>query len=551
MTWYVTLDADSYEAAREGFEWDLPEGYDAVWNVLGKHENPDERVALYQGYPDGRRETYTFADLDAESSRMANALAERGVGFGDRVGIVLPQKPANPVTHLACWKLGAVSIPLSVLFGEDGLGYRLRNGGASVVVCDASMTGTVERVRGDCPALEHVVEVDGGDAPDGDVEPYGAVLDGQPATHERADVGADTPATIVYTSGSTGDPKGVLHTQGSWVGHCPGYQMYFERDVLGKSVVWTPADWAWLGALADAVFTTWHYGRPIVGYPAGEFDPETALSLMDEFGVTDTFLPPTAIRMMMDVEAPAERYDLELDAICSGGEPLTSDILEWADAELEEVVVNEFYGQTEANMLCVNCQGWFEARPGSMGKVPPGREVAVVDGETGEELPAGEVGEIAVDHTTDDPIVFEEYWGMPDETGATRVGRWHLTGDLGYRDGDGYFWYKARADDVIITSGYRVGPGEVEDAVLEHPAVAQVGVIGVPDDTRGEVIKAFVELRRGADPSDALREEIRDVVRDRLAKYEYPREIEFMDELPQTTTGKIRRVALREYEGLK
>lgn len=548
MTWHVTLDYESYEEARENFSWDIPDDYDAIWNFLHKHDNPKERTALFQAYPDGRRETYSFHDLDVLSNQLANALAEKGVEYGDRVGIVLPQKPENPVTHLAAWKLGAISIPLSVLFGRDGLQYRLENSGAKVAVVDESMRKTIDTVRSECPNLEHVIEVDG--EATGNVEDFDDVLNSQPTTFDLADIDGETPCILVYTSGSTGDPKGVIHSQKSWVGHCPGYYMYFERNVIDKTVAWTPADWAWLGALADAVFTSWHYGRPVVSYPMGKFDAETAYELIEEFSVTDTFLPPTAIRMMMDVDDPIDRYDLNLDAICSGGESLTTEILDWAAEELEGVAVNEFYGQTEANMLTANCQDWFEPKAGSMGKIPPGREVAVLDSDTGEEVPTGDVGEIAVKYTEADPIVFKEYWKMPEKTAGTKIGDWHLTGDLGRVDEDGYFWYKSRSDDVIITSGYRVGPTEVEDAILEHPDVAQIGVIGVPDETRGDIIKAFVEPRDGVDGSDEFREEIRNTVRNRLAQYEYPREIEFMDELPQTTTGKIRRVELRKREGI-
>jgi len=277
------------------------------------------------------------------------------------------------------------------------------------------------------------------------------------------------------------------------------------------------------------------------------FDERAAYGLLAEFSVTDAFLPPTAIRMMMDVADPEERYDLDLTAVCSGGEPLTPEILEWAAQTLDDVKVNELYGQTEANLLVCNCRDWFPAQAGSMGRPVPGHDVAVIDLETGEEVDAGEIGEIAV-RRDGDPVVFEEYWNQPRKTEAATVDGWHLTGDLGRYDEDGYFWFKSRNDDLIITSGYRVGPGEVESAVLEHPDVEQAGVVGVPDETRNEVIKAFVQPVAGFEGSDEFREGIRDVVRDRLAKYEYPREIEFVDELPQTTTGKIQRMELRKRE---
>jgi acetyl-CoA synthetase len=411
------------------------------------------------------------------------------------------------------------------------------------------MLDAIATVREECPELEHVVAVDA-DTPGADVERFDEVRADQPTDHAIADTDETTPAIIMYTSGSTGPPKGVLHGHGVWVGHCPAFDMYFEQDVF-DGVFWTPADWAWIGALGDLVFPAWHYGRPVVGYPMEGFDAETAFELCEEFGVTDTFLPPTAIRMMMSVDDPEAQYDLSLDAICSGGEPLTPEILDWADDELAGVAVNELYGQTEANLLVTNCRQWFPAQAGSMGKPVPGHEVAIVDQETGERVDDDEVGMIAVRHGPD-PVIFQEYWNEPEKTAAASVEAadggpdWHLTDDLGYRDEDGYFWFKARDDDVIITSGYRVGPGEVESAILEHPDVEQVGVVGIPDDTRGEIIKAFVQPVAGVTGSDALRDAIRDLVRDRLAQYEYPREIAFVDELPTTTTGKIQRRKLRE-----
>lgn len=551
MPWHVTLEGGTYEEARDAFEWDLPDGYNAAHDLVGKHDDCDA-VALYQTYPDGREETYTFGEVDARSNRLANGFSELGVGRGDRVAVVVPQKPENLLAHLACWKIGAISVPLSILFGTDAIRYRLEHSGAVAAVVDGSVRETIDAARRDCPDLDHVVEVDGrdgeaddggdGEDGDGDTLPFDAVLDGQDEEFDLADTDADTPASILYTSGSTGPPKGALHTHGVWTGHCPAFSMYFERD-LADSVCWTPADWAWIGALGDLVFPAWHYGRPVVGYPMGKFDAGRAFELMETYGVTDAFLPPTAIRMMMDVDAGA--YDLDLKAICSGGEPLTPEILAWAEEELEGVAVNELYGQTEANLLVTNCRRWFPAQAGSMGKPVPGHDVAVVDPETGEERPTGEVGEIAVRHG-DDPVIFEEYWEEPEKTAAARVGEWHLTGDLGSVDRDGYVWFKSRDDDLIITSGYRVGPGEVESAVLEHPDVEQVGVIGVPDETRNEIIKAFVQPAAGVEGSDDLREAIQQLVRDHLAKHEYPREIEFVDELPQTSTGKIRRTALRD-----
>jgi acetyl-CoA synthetase len=546
MAYHISLDYDTYEQARNEFEWHIPDGYNMAYDFLRKHEDPKASVALFQAYPDGRRETYTFARLDRLSNQVANGLAELGVGFGDRVAVVVPQKPANVLTHLACWKLGAISLPLSVLFGPDALEYRLRDSAATVVVCDASVSDAVGAARHRCPDISHVVSVDAEDA--GDLT-FESLHDAQSPTFEIAQTDGDTPGVILYTSGSTGPPKGVLHSHDVWLGHCPTYQMFFERD-LDKSVMWTPADWAWIGGLGDLLFPAWHYGRPVVGYPMGKFDPTIAFSIMAEFGVTDAFLPPTAIRLMMGVESPDARYDLDLKAVCSGGEPLTPEILNWASETLDGVAVNELYGQTEANIFVTNCHNWFDIKPGSMGKPVPGHDVAIVDTKTGAVRPTGETGMIAIRHG-DDPVIFEGYWNQSEKTASVRLAAadgghdWHLTGDLGYEDEDGHLWFVARDDDLIVTAGYRVGPGEVESAILEHPQVEQVGVVGVSDETRGEVIKAVIQTIDGVRGDDTLREDIRERVKTNLAKHEYPRVIEFRDQLPQTTTGKIQRRELR------
>jgi acetyl-CoA synthetase len=348
----------------------------------------------------------------------------------------------------------------------------------------------------------------------------------------------------MYTSGSTGPPKGVRHSHALWLGRAAAAYNYFEGGLGPDAVCWTPADWAWGGALGGLVFAAWHHGATVVGAATGSFDAERAFARLADHDVTHAFVPPTALRMLMQVEAPTDRYDLSsLSVLAAAGEPLTPEILAWADAELG-VPVNEFYGQTELNLVVATCGHWFDARPGSMGKPLPGYDVRLLDPETGPPVETGETGEIAV-RPHDDRVVFDEYWGLPEATAEKQHEGWYLTGDLAERDEDGYLWFVSRKDDLIITSGYRVGPGEVEEVVLEHPAVEQVGVVGVPDETRGERIKAFVQPAGEYDP-DVLREEIQELVRERLAKYEYPREIEFVEELPTTTTGKIRRASLRD-----
>jgi acetyl-CoA synthetase len=365
----------------------------------------------------------------------------------------------------------------------------------------------------------------------------------------------------MYTSGSTGPPKGVLHSHALWLGRAAAAQNVFEGyrvrdDAPADDVtVWTPADWAWGAALGGTLLGAWHHGHRVVGAPRASFDPAWAFGLMERFDVTHAFLPPTALRMLMTVDAPAERYELSLSVVGSAGEPLTPEILEWAAADLPGVAVNEFYGQTELNLVVGNNSRWFDAEPGSMGKPFPGYELELLDADTREPVAQGEVGEIAL-RPGDRRVFFDEYWNRPEATAAKTVERdvdgetetWFLTDDLATRDDEGYVRFRSRADDVILTSGYRVGPLEVERVLLDHPAVEQAGVVGLPDDTRGEAIAAFVQPVDGLDAADhdRVRDELRAACRERLAEYEYPRQIDFVDELPTTSTGKIRRKELRE-----
>lgn len=550
MTWYVTLPGESHEEAYDRFEWDLPNDYNIAFDFLRKHDDPRGTIALLQGYPDGRRQTYSFRDVDVRTNRIAHGLREFGVGRGDRVAIMVPQKPANLFTHLACWKLGAISVPLSVLFGTDATSYRLDDCGAAVVVADERVLEPVGRARDDCPALEHVVGVDATAEDAADVT-FADLASGQPRGFDIADTTAETPAILMYTSGSTGPPKGVLHRHGVWVGQCPAYAMYYGQgdvaeNILDHLVVYGHADWAWIGTLGFTAFPAWHYGRPIVGFPQRGFDPELSFEILEEFGVTHAMFVPTALRMIMAAGVDPRDYDLDLEAIMSGSEPVTPEIMAWVEASFDGVTLNETYGQTEITVPIGNCATWFDPQPGSMGKPVPGSEVRLLDPEAGGPVESDVIGEIALRRDPNHPGVFEQYWHDPEGTADATGDGWHLTGDLATVDDDGYYWFESRADDLIITSGYRVSPNDVEKTILEHEAVTQAGVVGVPDDRRGTIIKAYVEST--AEDRGALAGEIKTLVRERMAEYAYPREVEVLESLPKTVTGKIRRAELRERE---
>ena len=543
MCWQIMPSYDSYAAACESFRWRLPETYNPAVDCVRKHD-PDQPAITYE-QPDGSVSTHTYGNLDTQSDRLASGLRELGIEAVDRIAVVVPQKPANPITHLAAWKLGAITVPLTVLFGPDALEYRLQDSEARAVVVDASVRETIEEIHDECPALDYLIDLD--EHTTDHSHSVESLINSHEPGIDPYESTPETPSAIMYTSGSTGPPKGVLHSHALWLGRAAAAYNYFDQG-LDNATLWTPADWAWGAALGGTLFAGLHYGARVVAWPREGFDPEAVFEFLARHDVTHSFLPPTALRMLMGVDAPVDRFDLSLKVLAAAGEPLTPEILQWADQTFDDVPVNEFYGQTELNLVVGNCSRWFDANPESMGKPLPGYEVRIVDPDDPDPtnpLPQGEAGEIAV-KPDDRRVFFNEYWGLPGKTTAKQVDGWFLTGDIARRDSEGYLWFVSRKDDVILTSGYRVGPMEIESVLLEHPAVEQAGVVGIPDETRGETIKAFVQPVDGVDGSSELKHELTDLVRNRLAEYEYPREIEFVDSLPTTTTGKIQRRALRE-----
>jgi acetyl-CoA synthetase len=426
----------------------------------------------------------------------------------------------------------------------------MQHAGASVAIVEPTTIANLWQVRGKLPQLRHVIGVGG--AREAGVHAWEALLEKAGTQFSPLDTAADDPALIIYTSGTTGAPKGAYEAHRLLIGNLSGFVHSHDFFPQPGDMFWSPADWAWAGGLFDALLPAWAFGIPILGY-RGKFDAEKAYYLLEKYAVRNSFLFPTALKLMMKaVPEPRRKYSLNLRSIMSAGESVGVTVLEWAREQLG-VTINEMFGQTEINYVVGNCQAAWPVKPGSIGRPYPGHRVAVID-EEGRERPRGELGEIAVHRSCNgeaDPVFFLEYWQNPQATKDKYIGDWGMTGDQGKMDEDGYLWYQGRSDDVIKSSGYRIGPAEIESCLVKHPAVANAAVIGKPDATRGAIVKAFIVLQPGQVPSKQLEEDIRQHVRGRLAPYEYPKEIEFIDALPMTTTGKVQRKELRKREAAR
>lgn len=530
---------ETYEELVRDFAWNIPADFN-----IGRAVSDDwaartpDRVCLEHFSPDGDHLSLTYAELAERSSRLAAALMSLGVDRGSRIAILLPQGFETVISHIAAYKIGAVALPLALLFGADAIQYRLNDSGAEVVVTNRFGLAKLKDVRGGLPALKHIILV--GDDEAGPLN-FDQLIAAHPPLVAQAATGPDDPALMIYTSGTTGPPKGALHGHRVLAGHMPGIQ--FAHPDLGQDgdKMWTPADWAWAGGLLNCLLPALLLGIPVVSSPGQKFDPDMAFRIMAEMGVRNAFIPPTALRLLRPVENPLKRYDLKLRTIGSAGESLGRETYEWAKATLG-ITVNEFYGQTECNFVLSASERFGVTKSGSMGKPVPGHRVAIID-DKGEVLPAGVAGQVAV--ARPDPVMFLGYWNNDAATQKKFIGDWMTTGDQGVMDEDGFFEFFGRDDDVITSSGYRIGPGEIEDCLLGHPAVRLAAAVGKPDPVRTEIVKAFVVLKDGHPATQDLASEIRDWVKHRLSMHEYPREIEFLDALPMTTTGKIIRRELR------
>jgi len=569
----VAAQHDHYAALHGSFRWQVDEYFNIAevccrrWAETDGRKGATERVAIRAHQTGDNTTFHTYSQLQQAADALSHVLAQLGVRRGDRVAIVMPQRFETAVAYMAVFQMGAVAMPLSMLFGPEALEYRLQDSEAVLAIGDESSMASLKAIRKSCPALRTVIAA-GAAAGQGDVD-YETALADQQRAFTAVKTKADDAAILIYTSGTTGPPKGALLAHRALIGNLPGFvcsQNWFGFDgktnAKSDAVFWSPADWAWTGGLMDALLPTLYFGRPIVAFN-GRFSPELAFTLMAEQGVTHTFLFPTALKAMMKAYSqPRQQFKLKLQAMMSAGEAVGDAVFAWCRDELG-LVVNEMFGQTEINYVVGNCSALWPARPGSMGKGYPGHRVAVID-EDGRECAVGVPGDVAVNrfdiHGDPDPIFFLGYWKKEEATRGKFTGDWCRTGDLASRDEDGYLWYEGRADDVFKAAGYRIGPGEIENCLVKHPAVANAAVVPKPDRERGAVVKAYIVLapdfvaaraqQTGAEGQFdiQLMAELQAHVKGLLAPYEYPKEIEFIDALPMTTTGKVQRRVLKLQE---
>ena len=562
---------DRYAALHQGFGWEVPPQFNMAQVCCGRWAQQPytaSHIAIREHVAgQGLGRSWSFAQLQDAANRLSRVLDAQGVRKGDRVAIVLPQRFETAVAYMAVLQMGAVAMPLSMLFGPEALSFRIQDSQARVAIADESAWGALKEARKDCPGLSTVIGV-GQAGPDGDLE-FDAAIRRQSPDFKPVQTGANDPAVLIYTSGTTGNPKGALIPHRALIGNLTGFvcsQNWFGFDPArqgsaSEAVFWSPADWAWTGGLMDALLPSLYFGRPIVAFN-GRFSPEAAFEILHTHDVTHTFLFPTALKAMMKaVPEPRSRYRLQLQAIMSAGEAVGDAVFAYCQQQLG-VTVNEMFGQTEINYVVGNCSMFWPPKPGSMGKGYPGHRVAVID-EKGQECPHGTPGEVAVNrfdvHGHPDPVFFLGYWNNEDATRNKYTGDWCRTGDVALCDEEGYLWYQGRTDDMFKAAGYRIGPGEIENCLVKHPAVQNAAVVPKPDAERGALVKAYVVLspdalaarQRAASVAayeDEVRQSLQAHVRGLLAPYEYPKDIEFIDQLPMTTTGKVQRRVLRLQE---
>lgn len=514
--------APSYDALCDTFAWDIPERYNIGVDVCDKWAEIDpDRIAIID-LTDGVRSDVSFAVLQYLSDHLAHHMQTNGIGVGDRVGVFRTQSVWTAAAHIAIWKLGAISVPLFTLFRAEALLSRLTDAGVKAVCVDESSVQIITPLLGQLPTIEHVIC------------PETMAFEQDASGFEPHDTLADDPAILIYTSGTTGAPKGALLAHRTLLGHLPGVEMSHDFLPQQGDCLWTPADWAWIGGLLDVLMPGLHHGVPVVAARMKKFTAAGCQKIIEQGGVRNVFFPPTALKILKEEGLKITG----LRTVASGGEPLGSELTSWGEHALG-LTINEFYGQTECNMVVSSCNVVFTSRDGCAGRIVPGHDVAVID-ENG--LPTQREGDIAVRRGS--PVMMLEYWQNPTATREKFRGDWLVMGDRGILE-DGFIRFVGREDDVITSAGYRIGPSAIENCLLAHDAVAAVAVVGKPDPKRTEIVKAYVKLRDGFAPNDALVKELQSHVKGRLAAHEYPREIDFVESLPMTVTGKIIRKELK------
>ena len=573
---------NAYDQLHSNFRWHVPDNFNIADVCCTRWAKKTPHAVAIREHVSGqslaKSKAYTYLQLQQAANHLSAKLANLGVKRGDRVAIVLPQRFETAVAYMAVLQMGAIAVPLSMLFGPDALEYRINDSDAVVAIVDEVSEPPLRQIQSHCPNLRHVLAVAG-------VFIASAAIKSRVKNKFQVATKADDGAILIYTSGTTGPPKGALIPHRALIGNLTGFvcsQNWFDFDgVTNKSsnaIFWSPADWAWTGGLMDALLPTLYFGREIVAF-RGRFSPEATFELLQTQRVTHTFLFPTALKAMLKaIPEPKKHYKLRLQAIMSAGEAVGDAVYDYCQKQLG-VTVNEMFGQTEINYIVGNCAVKYPSKPNSMGKPYPGHNVAVID-DDGNLCPDGMAGDVAVNrfdiHGQPDPIFFLGYWKNEAATKAKFTGDWCRTGDLATRDADGYLWYQGRADDVFKAAGYRIGPSEIENCLVKHPAVANAAVVPKPDTERGAVVKAYVVLTAGYlekyainliapqainTPARVIKSTINEVFTEKtlimelqahvkalLAPYEYPKEIEFIDALPMTTTGKVQRRVLRLQE---
>ena len=528
------LKGQTYEEVCQNFRWNLPETYNIGVDVCDKWANGSKRLALIYVGPDDKEQRFSFQDLKALSNKLANALRANGTEEGDRVGILLPQCPETLISHIAVYKLGCIALPLLTLFGPMAIEYRLEDSAAKVVITNSENLSKIMEIRDRLPDLKLIMVV-GDDTGDGTMNFWKGVSHGKD-DFDPVVTRPDDPALIIYTSGTTGQPKGTLHAHRLLLGIMPGFEFYHNLFPQPGDLMYTPLDWAYIGGSYDALFPTLHHGVPVLAFRPPKFDPEKAFAMMEKYAVRNLMVVPTVLRIMMNsVKNVRDRYQVGLRSVTAGGETLGEELYQWSREELG-VELNEQYGQTECDLVIGFCCRVMPIVHGAIGKAVPGHHVEILN-PAGEISATNEVGEICVKRP--DPVMFLNYWNNPEGTAEKFSGQWMKTGDLGRKDENGYFWFTGRADDLIESGGYRIGPGEIEECLMKHEAVALVCVLGVPDPVRGQIVKAFIVPKAGFTPDEALEESIRNHVKGKLEAHAYPRAIQFLEEMPMTKTGKI------------